>query len=50
MGKETVTQAQEVQRVPYRINQRRNMLRHTVIKMTKIQDQEKILKATRKFP
>ena len=27
-GKETVTQVQEAQRVPYRINPRRNMLRH----------------------
>ena len=28
MGKEIVTQIQEVQRVPYRINPRRNILRH----------------------
>ena len=28
-GKEIVNQVQEVQRVPYRINPRRNMLRHT---------------------
>ena len=28
MGKEIVTQAQEAQRVPYNINQRRNTLRH----------------------
>ena len=47
MGKETVTQVQEAQRVPYRINPRRNMLRHTVIKLTKIKDKETILKATR---
>ena len=32
MGKEIATQVQEVQRVPYRINPRRNMLRHNVIK------------------
>ena len=28
MGKEIVNQVQEAQRVPYRINPRRNMLRH----------------------
>ena len=32
MGKEIGTQVQEAQRVPYRINPRRNMPRHTVIK------------------
>ena len=36
MGKEIVTQVQEVQRVPYRINPRRNMPRHILIKLTKI--------------
>ena len=48
MGKETVTQVQEAQRVPDRINPMRNMLRHIVIKLTKIKDKEKILKATGK--
>ena len=47
MGKETVNQVQEVQRVPGRINPRRNMPRHIVIKLTKIKDKDKILKATR---
>ena len=47
MGKETVTQVQEAQRVPGRINPRRNTLRHIVIKLTKIKDKQKILKATR---
>ena len=47
MGKETVNQVQEAQRVPGRINPRRNTLRHRVIKLTKIKDKEKILKATR---
>ena len=37
----------EVQRVPGRINPRRNTPRHTVIKLTKIKDRDKILKATR---
>ena len=44
MGKETATQVQEAQRVPYRVNPRRNMLRHIVIKLAKIKDKEKILK------
>ena len=47
MGKKAVTQVQEAQRLPGRINQRRNMPRHIVIKLTKIKDKEKILKATR---
>ena len=36
MGKEIATQVQEVQRVPYRINPRRNMPRYIVIKLTKL--------------
>ena len=36
-----------MQRVPGRINPRRNVLRHIVIKLTKNQDKEKLLKATR---
>ena len=47
MGKEIATQVQEAQRVPGRINPRRNTLRHTGIKLTKIKDKEKLLKATR---
>ena len=47
MGKEIVNQVQEAQRVPGRINPRRNTLRHTAIKLTKIKDRGKILKATR---
>ena len=47
MGKEIVNQIQEAQRVPYRINPRRNTPRHIVIKLTKIKDKEKLLKTTR---
>ena len=47
MGEEIVTQVQEAQRVPGRINPRRNTPRHIVIKSTKIKDKEKSLKATR---
>ena len=35
MEKEIVNQVQEAQRVPYRINPRRNMPRHILIKLTK---------------
>ena len=47
MGKEIATQAQEAQRVPYRINPRRNTPSHIVIKLAKIKDKEKLLKAAR---
>ena len=47
MGKEIVNQMQEAQRVPGRINTRRNTPRHIVIKLTKIKYKDKILKATR---
>ena len=42
MEKEIVNQVQEVQRVPYRINPRRNTPRHTLIKLTKTKHQERI--------
>ena len=44
MGKELVNQIQEAQRVPGRINPRRNTLRHIVIKLTKNKDRDKIVK------
>ena len=47
MGKEIASQVQEAQRVPYRIKPRRNTLRHTVIKLAKIKDKEKLLKTAR---
>ena len=47
MEKEIVNQVQEAQRVPYRINPRRNMPRHTLIKLTTIEHKERILKAAR---
>ena len=49
MGKEIVIQVQEAQRVPYRINPRRNMPRHTVIKLAKIKDKKKLLKEGREI-
>ena len=48
MEKEIVNQVQEAQRVPYRINPRRNMPRHILIKLTKTKHKEKILKSSRK--
>ena len=47
MEKEIVNQIQEAQRVPYRIKQRRNMPRYTLIKLTKTKHKERILKAAR---
>ena len=47
MEKEIVNQVQEVQRVPYRTNPRRNTPRHILIKLTKTKHKEKILKAAR---
>ena len=41
MGKEIVDQVQEAQRVPYRINPRRNTPRHILIKLSKIKYKEK---------
>ena len=47
MGKVIATQVQETQRVPYRINPKRNTPIHTVIKLAKIKDRETLLKAAR---
>ncbi|ELR60913.1 hypothetical protein M91_01210, partial [Bos mutus] len=46
-GKEIITQVQETQRVPNRINPRRNTPRHILIKLTKIKHKDQILKAAR---
>jgi len=48
MGREIITQVQETQRVPNRINPRRNTPRHILIKLTKIKHKEHILTAARK--
>ena len=40
-------QVQELQRVPYSINPRRNTPRHILIKLTKTKHKERILKAAR---
>ena len=47
MGKEIVTQVEEPQRAPNRINPRQNTPRHILIKVTNIKYKEQILKAAR---
>ena len=47
MRKEIVTQVQETQRVPNRINPRQNTPKHILIKLTKIKHKEQILKPAR---
>ena len=42
MGKEILNQIQEAQRVPYRINPRKNSLRHILIKLKKLNTKKKI--------
>ena len=45
VGNEIINQVQEAQRIPYRINPRRNMPRCILIKLSKIKYKEQILKA-----
>ena len=47
MEKETANKIQEAQRASYRINPRRKMPRHILIKLTKAKYKERILKAAR---
>ena len=47
MGKEIINKVQEVQRDPYRINPSRKTSRHILIKLSKINYEEKILQAAR---
>jgi len=47
MEKEIVNQVQEAQRVPYRINPRRNTPRCILIKLTKTKHKKRILKAAK---
>ena len=47
MEKEIDTQVQETQRVPNRVNPRRNTPTHISIKLMKIKHKEQILKAAR---
>ena len=47
MEKEIVNQVQEAQRVPYRINPKRNTPRHILIKLTETKTKERILETAR---
>ena len=47
MGKEIVTQVQEAQRVPSRINPRWSTPKHIIIKLTNIKDKDKIIKSNK---
>ena len=47
MGKEIVNQVQDAQKVPYRLNPRRNTLRHILIKLMEVKHKEGVLKAAR---
>ena len=45
--RQKVTQIQETQRVPIKMNPKRPTSRHIIIKMSTLQDKERILKAAR---
>ena len=47
LRREKVTQIQETQRVPSKMNPKRPTARHIIIKMANFQDKERILKAAR---
>ena len=47
MEKEIINEVQEAQRVPYRINPRRNTPRHILIKLTKARTQRKNIKSSK---
>ena len=46
MRKESLTQIQEAQRAPYKINPRRDTPRHILIKLTKIKDKRENLESS----
>ena len=50
LRKETDIQVQEAQRAPNKISPKRPTPRHIIIKMSKIKDKERILKAARERP
>ena len=47
MVKKIDTQVQEAQRVPNKVDTKRSTPRHIIIKMPKVKDKERILKAAR---
>lgn len=48
LGKETNTQIQEAQKVPNKVNLKRPMPRHIIIKLSKVKGKERILAAREK--
>ena len=46
--KKEVTQVQEAQRIPNNLDPKRPTPRHIIIKMTRLKDKERILKAAKK--
>lgn len=49
LGKATNVQLYKTKGTPNKVNPRRSTLRHTIIKMTKGSDKERILKAAREW-
>ena len=47
LKKETDIQVQKAQKVPKKMNPKRTTPRHTVIKMAKIKDKERLLKSSK---
>ena len=47
--RENVTQVQETQRIPVKMNPKKPTLRLIIIKMAKFKDKEKTLKAAREY-
>ena len=50
LAKEKDTQVQEIQRVPNKMNPKRPTPRYSIIKMTNVEDRERILKSARGNP
>lgn len=48
MGRDLDIQIHEAQKSPKRFNPKRTSLRHIIIKLSNIEDKERILKASRK--
>ena len=47
LGKDTDIQVQEPQRIPFKINKNRSTPQHSIVKLEKYKDKERILKAAR---
>ena len=47
LGKKTGIQGQEAQRVPYKMNPKGHTTRHIIVRIVKVKEKERILKAVR---